>query len=81
MRLGNEVVALVERGGKEDFKKAIDLYTEVVEAVKEEGLVPHLGGHYEVLGRLWAAFGDAKKGGEWVKRGRLEEEAFGDGMA
>lgn len=74
-------MALVERGGKEDMKRAVELYTEVVEAVEEEGLVPHMGGHYDVLGRLWAAAGDARKGGEWVKRGRLEEEGFGSGMA
>ncbi|KAL2185628.1 hypothetical protein L209DRAFT_689892 [Thermothelomyces heterothallicus CBS 203.75] len=58
------------------MKKAVGLYAEAVDAVREEGLVPHLGGHYQVLGQLWAAAGVVEKGREWMKRGRQETAAF-----
>jgi hypothetical protein len=50
-QLGNGVVALVKKGGTQDLKKAVRLYKEVVKAVEEEGLVPHLGGGG--IGRFW----------------------------
>ncbi|KAH6621604.1 hypothetical protein B0J18DRAFT_399699 [Chaetomium sp. MPI-SDFR-AT-0129] len=75
-RLGQEVIELVSRGRKEDMKQAVALYSEAVAAVDEEGLVPHLGGHYEVLGRLWGAAGEVEKGREWAQRGREETEMF-----
>ncbi|KAK4141698.1 SET domain-containing protein 5 [Dichotomopilus funicola] len=75
-RLGQEVIELVSRGRKEDMQQAVALYSEAVEAVDEEGLVPHLGGHYEVLGRLWGAAGEVEKGREWAQRGREETEMF-----
>ncbi|KAK4121889.1 SET domain-containing protein [Parathielavia appendiculata] len=74
--LGKEVVGLVEIGGTADLKKAAELYAEVVDAVKAEGLVPHLGGHYDVLGRLWAAAGEVEKGKGWILKGRKEEEGY-----
>jgi hypothetical protein len=56
-RLGNEVVALVKKGGTQDLKKAVRLYKEVVKAVEEEGLVPHfggaLGGFGAIVDRCW----------------------------
>lgn len=63
-------------GSKADMKRAVELYSEAVDAVREEGLVPHLGGHYQVLGQLWAAAGDLVKGREWVRRGKEETEGF-----
>jgi hypothetical protein len=74
--LGKEVVKLVERGERKDLRKAAEMYGEVVDAVKMEGLVPHLGGHYEVLGRLWAAAGEVERGKGWLLKGRREEEGF-----
>jgi hypothetical protein len=74
--LGKEVVKLVERGETKALKRAAQLYGEVVEAVRLEGLVPHLGGHYDVLGRLWAAAGELEKGKRWLLEGRREEEGF-----
>ncbi|KAK3293646.1 uncharacterized protein B0H64DRAFT_477154 [Chaetomium fimeti] len=75
-RLGKEVIELVQHGDKDDLKTAVELYAEAVDAVKEEGLVPHLGGHYQVLGQLWAAAGDLEKGKEWVRRGREETALY-----
>ncbi|KAL2146809.1 hypothetical protein VTI28DRAFT_2290 [Corynascus sepedonium] len=75
-RLSREVIDLVEKGGAENMKKALELYKEAVDAVEEEGLVPHMGNHYQVLGQLWAAVGDVEKGREWVKRGKEETAAF-----
>ncbi|KAK4032175.1 SET domain-containing protein 5 [Parachaetomium inaequale] len=75
-RLGKEVIELVEKGGTENLREAAGLYAEAVDAVREEGLVPHLGGHYEVLGRLWGASGEVERGREWVRRGREETEGF-----
>jgi len=74
--LSREVIDLVEKGGAENMKKALELYKEAVDAVEEEGLVPHMGNHYQVLGQLWAAVGDVEKGREWVKRGKEETAAF-----
>ncbi|KAH6848097.1 hypothetical protein B0I37DRAFT_310334 [Chaetomium sp. MPI-CAGE-AT-0009] len=75
-RLGKEVIELVEHGGREDLRTAAELYSEAVDAVREEGLVPHLGGHYQVLGQLWAAAGELERGREWVRRGREETEGY-----
>ncbi|KAK4155259.1 SET domain-containing protein 5 [Chaetomidium leptoderma] len=74
--LSKKVVELVQRGGEGNFKAAVELYAQAVADVKEEGLVPHLGGHYGVLGQLWGAAGDGLKAGEWIKRGREEGERF-----
>lgn len=69
---------MVDRG--DDPGLAAQMYERVVEAVKEEGLVPHLGAHYEVLGRLYIAAGQKRKGVEMVRRGVEEERAFGGGV-
>lgn len=63
-------------GSREDLRTAAELYAEAVDAVREEGLVPHLGGHYQVLGQLWAAAGEVERGREWVRRGKVETEGF-----
>ncbi|KAH6622625.1 hypothetical protein F5144DRAFT_538050 [Chaetomium tenue] len=75
-RLGKEVIELVTDGSREDLRTAAELYGEAVDAVREEGLVPHLGGHYQVLGQLWAAAGEVERGREWVRRGKVETEGF-----
>ncbi|KXX78306.1 SET domain-containing protein 5 [Madurella mycetomatis] len=72
--LGEEVIKMLDRG--EAPKRAAEMYEEVVEAVKEEGLVPHLGAHYEVLGRLYLAAGDKKKGVDLVRKGVEESRGF-----
>ena len=33
---------------KDTMKKAAKMYEEVVQAVKDKGLMPHMGEHYEV---------------------------------
>lgn len=72
--LGEEVVKMLDRG--EAPKRAAEMYEEVVDAVREEGLVPHLGAHYEVLGRLYLAAGDKRKGVDLVKKGVEESRGF-----
>ena len=76
--LGKQVVELISQSDieREGMKKAAGLYEEAVNAVKEEeGLVPHLGGHYEVLGRLLVAAGEGKRGREVL--GLAERERRG----
>ncbi|GAB1312708.1 SET domain-containing protein 5 [Madurella fahalii] len=72
--LGDEVLKMLDRG--DSPKRAAEMYEEVVDAVREEGLVPHLGAHYEVLGRLYLAAGDQRKGVELVKKGVEEGRGF-----
>ncbi|KAK4108499.1 SET domain-containing protein, partial [Canariomyces notabilis] len=74
--LGQQVLGLVEKGSAASMKRAAELYSEVADAVREEGLVPHLGAHYEVLGRLYIAAGDTKKGAEMVRRAVDEGKGF-----
>ncbi|KAK3904118.1 SET domain-containing protein 5 [Staphylotrichum tortipilum] len=81
-RLGDKVVKLVSKGNPEALRRAAEMYEEVVHAAeREEGLVPHMGGHYEVLGRLWIAAGEGERGVGWVRRGREEERGFEEGGA
>jgi hypothetical protein len=70
------VLGLVERGNAASMRRVAELYSEVVDAVREEGLVPHLGAHYEVLGRLYIAAGDTKKGAEMVRSAVDEGKGF-----
>ncbi|KAL2020097.1 hypothetical protein VTK56DRAFT_8901 [Thermocarpiscus australiensis] len=50
------------------------LYEQVVDAVREEGMMSHMGEHYEALARLCAAAGDARKTAERVRRAISEGE-------
>ncbi|KAL1842475.1 hypothetical protein VTJ49DRAFT_5212 [Mycothermus thermophilus] len=83
-QLNDKVMKLVEEGtsttdkdvAKEKLNLAAELYGELVEAVEEEGIVPHMGDHHEALGRLVAAAGDVEKAREWLRRGREEREEF-----
>lgn len=62
-----------------EARRAVALYHEVVDAVRDEGLVPHLGAHYEVLARLYAAAGDVREAVEWLRRAEREVSGFKGG--
>ena len=70
------MVALLGQGGQEELRKAAELYEGMVQAIEEEGLVPHLGDHLETLGMLWIAAGEVGKGKGLVDRGRRETREF-----
>ncbi len=70
-KLGKEVVKLVEQGSSKALRAAAELYEKVAAAVEEErGLVPSMGGYWEVFGRLWIAAGEVAVGKGWLEKGR-----------
>ncbi|KAL2265848.1 hypothetical protein VTJ83DRAFT_6948 [Remersonia thermophila] len=83
-QLGGKAIKLVEQGtssndkevAKKKLRRAAEVYAELVETVEEEALVPHMGDHYEALGRLVAVAGDLEKGKEWLRRGKQEREEY-----
>jgi hypothetical protein len=52
------------------------LYEEAVHAVEEEGLVPHMGNHYDVLAKLVAATGNVERARELARKAKEEREGF-----
>ncbi|KAK3339639.1 hypothetical protein B0T25DRAFT_574545 [Lasiosphaeria hispida] len=54
-RLGKEVLVQVE---ERNYKKAIKLNREMLVALEDEALVPHMGDYYEVMTRLYGALPD-----------------------
>ena len=75
--LGVKVIRTLEGG---DIKKAIGYHREVIQAIKEEQLTPHLGDYYEVAARLYTAVGDKKSAAQFAKLAVEEYTAFGKGL-
>ncbi|KAK4178813.1 hypothetical protein QBC36DRAFT_344324 [Triangularia setosa] len=71
--LGPEIVALVEEG---KFDEAVKLNTEMIQALTEEEILPHMGDYYEIMGRLYQAWGKKKEAVEWFEKALEEVEGF-----
>jgi len=64
---------------KNMMRKAAKMYEEVVQAIKEEGLMPHMGEHYEILGGLLVGAGEVKRGNEMIRLAREERRKWEEG--
>jgi hypothetical protein len=75
--LGVKVIKTLEGG---DIKEAIGYHREVIRAIEEEQLTPHLGDYYEVAAQLYSAVGDKKNAVEFAKLAVEEYTDFGKGL-
>ncbi|KAK0705519.1 hypothetical protein B0H67DRAFT_471060, partial [Lasiosphaeris hirsuta] len=75
-RLGKEVLAQVE---EQNYKEAIKLNREMLVALEDEALVPHMGDYYEVMARLYGALPDIDNAKKFAKLALEEFRAFGTG--
>lgn len=71
--LGPEIVELVEEG---KFDEAVKLNKEMIQALTEEEILPHMGDYYEIMGRLYQAWGKKKEAVEWFEKALDEVEGF-----
>ncbi|KAK0737321.1 hypothetical protein B0T21DRAFT_383320 [Apiosordaria backusii] len=71
--LGPEIVELVEEG---KFDEAVKLNTEMIQALTDEEILPHMGDYYEIMGRLYQAWGKKKEAVEWFEKALEEVEGF-----
>ncbi|KAK0614588.1 hypothetical protein B0T14DRAFT_557797 [Immersiella caudata] len=75
--LGVKVIRTLEDG---DIEKAIGYHREVIQAIQEEQLTPHLGDYYEVAARLYTAVGDKKSAAKFARFAVEEYTGFGKGL-
>lgn len=64
---------LVEEG---KFDEAVKLNKEMIQALTEEEILPHMGDYYEIMGRLYQAWGKKKEAVEWFEKALDEVEGF-----
>ncbi len=74
---GVKVIKAVE---EQKFKEAIKHHREVIRAIEEEQLTPHLGDYYEVMSRLYSAVRDKKSAVNYAKMALEEFAEFGEGL-
>ncbi|KAK3990693.1 hypothetical protein QBC44DRAFT_238405 [Cladorrhinum sp. PSN332] len=73
-KIGPKVLKLVDQG---DFEKAINLNKELLDLLQEEGMIPHLGDYYEVMGRLYLAWAKTREARVWFNKALGEYKGFG----
>ncbi|KAK4197107.1 hypothetical protein QBC40DRAFT_309372 [Triangularia verruculosa] len=71
--LGPQIVQLVEEG---KFDEAVKLNTEMIQVLTDEEILPHMGDYYEIMGRLYQAWGKKKEAIEWFEKALEEVEGF-----